>query len=58
MNPLFEMPILSDLSGNPVNSINASLSGGFGCGGGCSDGCATGCDSGGGKGKDPDEEEL
>lgn len=52
MMPLFEMPEILTLDGNPFKSIlEAGEPGvGYSCGPGCTSGCCAGCDVGSGKG--------
>jgi hypothetical protein len=52
MKPLFEMPELLTLNGDPFSGDFEALGPGAGCSGGCDDGCIGGCFTGGG-GKKP-----
>jgi hypothetical protein len=58
MKPLFEIPELLTLSGDPFSFGAGLLGPGSGCSTGCDDGCNSGCVDGGGKGKKPGEPEV
>jgi hypothetical protein len=47
MKPLFEIPVLTHLSGLPFGPLSALCDGaGIGCSKGCTNGCNTGCGGG------------
>lgn len=58
MKPLFEIPELLTLSGDPFSGVFGLLGPGSGCSDGCRDGCNDGCDTGSGKGEKPGEPEV
>jgi hypothetical protein len=58
MKPLFEIPELLTLSGDPFSFGSELLEPGNGCQTGCDDGCNSGCDMGSGKGSKPTEPEV
>lgn len=51
IKPLFVMPELLNLNGDPFDPTFAKDGPGSGCSVGCRDGCNSGCESGGGTGK-------
>jgi hypothetical protein len=51
MKPLFEMPELLTLNGDPFSGELELMGSGSSCQTGCTDGCCSGCDGGGGTGK-------
>lgn len=54
MKPLFEIPELLHLNGNPFGPLSHLCDGaGFSCDKGCSNGCNSGCDTGSSTPKDP-----
>lgn len=56
MKPLFEIPELFTLNGDPFNGIIEHFETGHNCTAGCQEGCCAGCQSGTGKGDWADPE--
>jgi hypothetical protein len=51
MKPIFELPMLLNLNGNPFDgTLNEFFAGPSECSVGCAPGCAAGCEMGTGKG--------
>ncbi len=54
MKPLFEIPELLHLSGDPFGPLSNNCDGvGTGCDKGCTNGCKSGCNLGSSPGPDP-----
>lgn len=57
MLPIFEVPEILTVDGNPftgeLSNSGAGLGPGKGCTTGCNDGCCSGCYTGGGDGEEP-----